>query len=420
MKMRSVGLVMLALSGVAGAALTAGPAAAQAGKALPPLKASLVRPSPIHVLPVDAADDAGLEQAEAMAVPAVSTLNAQYASLTTAPPPALAATPAEAPADQPEAAAAPPPGPSVAIARRIIDAAGAFNHYMRQASAIRATFGDGEAVTRALETGATYEQTQIEAGAIAYGALAALQEPSFVATLSELAPDPAAREAVIRQLIAEPEAVMQAPGARRAAARAAGAIGQMGGSLFTSGAAVKQAAYDVQHQAWSRTAILAPQVELARIKSQSAARFALKSEDTAALMNALVASRSSGESAVVDGPVSPMVAHALALAALAVMGGADEAHADQIAPLLTEAKSAECVKMARLNLYQCLSVAGPEYEDVFCLGQHAMIDTAQCVVQASGYAAPVAPGSVAVPVAGAPESPPAVMVPIALAAAPGH
>ena len=40
--------------------------------------------------------------------------------------------------------------------------------------------------------------------------------------------------------------------------------------------------------------------------------------------------------------------------------------------------------MAKLNLFQCLSVAGPEYEDVFCLGQHAVLDTGQCVAGAAG------------------------------------
>ena len=39
--------------------------------------------------------------------------------------------------------------------------------------------------------------------------------------------------------------------------------------------------------------------------------------------------------------------------------------------------------MAKLNYFQCLSVAGPHYEDVFCLGKHAIGDTAQCVVEAA-------------------------------------
>jgi hypothetical protein len=119
--------------------------------------------------------------------------------------------------------------------------------------------------------------------------------------------------------------------------------------------------------------------------------------------------------------VSPVVARGLALAALAVLGQADEEHGEQIVPLLADAQTTECVKMARLNLYQCLSVAGPQYEDVFCLGQHAMMDTGQCVVKAAGWAALPVPGSplsVSVPIATPAQrsAPPAVMVPIAFAA----
>jgi hypothetical protein len=45
--------------------------------------------------------------------------------------------------------------------------------------------------------------------------------------------------------------------------------------------------------------------------------------------------------------------------------------------------------MAKLNLYQCLAVAKPHYEDVFCLGQHAMIDTGHCLMKGVGVAEPV-------------------------------
>jgi hypothetical protein len=69
----------------------------------------------------------------------------------------------------------------------------------------------------------------------------------------------------------------------------------------------------------------------------------------------------------------------VALAALSVLGEARQAHA-----LMSEPRSASCLRMAKLNLYQCLASAGPHYEDIFCLGQHAMIDPGQCVVEATG------------------------------------
>jgi hypothetical protein len=40
--------------------------------------------------------------------------------------------------------------------------------------------------------------------------------------------------------------------------------------------------------------------------------------------------------------------------------------------------------MAKLNLFQCMAVAGPHYEDVFCLSQHAMLEAGQCLAEAAG------------------------------------
>ena len=54
-----------------------------------------------------------------------------------------------------------------------------------------------------------------------------------------------------------------------------------------------------------------------------------------------------------------------------------------ILPMLTEPDQAYCLNIAKLNLYECLSVSKPYYEDIFCLGQHAMIDPGQCVVDAT-------------------------------------
>ena len=76
-------------------------------------------------------------------------------------------------------------------------------------------------------------------------------------------------------------------------------------------------------------------------------------------------------------------ARSLALAAESILGHARGADRDRLTPLLTETDSAFWLKMAKLNLYQCMAVAGPQYEDMFCLGQHALYDTGQCVDHAA-------------------------------------
>jgi hypothetical protein len=100
-----------------------------------------------------------------------------------------------------------------------------------------------------------------------------------------------------------------------------------------------------------------------------------------------------------------MVARSLALAALAVLGAAGDESADQLTPVLSEATNAQCLKMAKLNLDQCLAVAGPHYEGLYCMGRHGLMETGQCVVTAVGWTAAPPP----------PAPSRSIMVPIALA-----
>ena len=74
----------------------------------------------------------------------------------------------------------------------------------------------------------------------------------------------------------------------------------------------------------------------------------------------------------------------LRAAALAVLGEAGENRADLIKAVMAEPASASCLNMSKLNLYQCLAVSKPHYEDVFCLGQHALMDTGQCLMKGAG------------------------------------
>ncbi len=307
----------------------------------------------------------------------------------------------------PEVSALQSSGPSVALARRVVESAEAFADYMQRASAVRPDYADTAGVVRAVRLAGVYEPVQLEEGAIAYVALAALQDPEFVRSVDALGRQGAG--GLAQQLAANPRLIMQLPNSAAAAARAAKALGRMGSSLSASGAAVKQSAYDIQHSAWSKGSVEAPAALLADVKARSALREALASDGGQAMLTSLTLLRS----ADVDGGsgrLTPVVAQGLTLAALAVLGEAGEEHTDRVAALLSDATSAQCLKMARLNLYQCLSVAGPNYEDVFCLGQHAMLETARCVADSSGWLAPAR--GVSVPVARSAS----IMVPIALAA----
>ncbi len=277
--------------------------------------------------------------------------------------------------------AAPAPGELAREAtpadRSLVAQAGAFESYMRRARAIEAGFSSPGEVAQALQTGASHEPVELENGMVAYAALAALQEPRFVAAVK------ADKSDLARRLAADPRAALDIPGADMAGARASGALYAQGVALSDQGAKVKRAAYTVQHQAWSTAKVSDPSGRLARVKRLSAVAYEPARDDAQHLQASLT------EGARRPGPPSPLVARGVALAALSVLGQERQART-----LMSEPRTTSCLHMAKLNFYQCLASAGPHYEDIFCLGQHAMIDTGQCVVEAT-KAAPLRQASLA-------------------------
>ena len=402
------GLAAARVAGLSLAAASLLSQAAAAQTAAPPLIQAEVRPSPIHAIPdgpVEALDGASALAAEAPTEASVGgTLNAQMAALRRSADAAQTLRVADAPAADVS------PRPTVAIARRVMDAAAAFDSYVHRASAISADPHEGGEVAKDVLIGAAYEPQQFQEGAIAYAALAALQDARFVQAVSDMGQDPAVRRDLVRRLLDQPEAALQLPAARGAGALVASVIGRLGDTVVSSGAAVKQASYTVQQQAWSKAPIDGPEALLASVKTQSATKIVLAPADAPALISNVVAAGKIGAAPQARGLApTATVARGLALAALAVLGAAGDESADQLTPVLSEAAGAQCLKMAKLNLNQCLAVAGPHYEGMFCLGRHGLMETGQCVITAVGWTA--AP----------PPAPPSrsIMVPIALASVSG-
>ncbi|WP_133254996.1 hypothetical protein [Phenylobacterium hankyongense] len=258
--------------------------------------------------------------------------------------------------------------PTARSDERLEAQASAFESFMHKASGIDASFSGPGEVSQALQTGASHEPKQFEAGMIAYAAMAALQEPGFVAGVQRASRD----RDLANRLTANPELATDLPGGDAAAARANAALFRQGEALADDGQKVKRAAYSVQHQAWSKARVPDPAGRLSRVKRLSTVSYQASAGDEARMRGAVAQGGRRG------GATSPVVARGVALAALSVLGQSDRGRA-----LMSEPRTAMCLRMAKLNLYQCLASAGPHYEDIFCLGQHAMIDPGQCVVEAT-------------------------------------
>lgn len=301
---------------------------------------------------------------------------------------ALVASCAEAP-PKVIAPPAPPPAPTVSLSPRLIELASAYRHYLNGVTAITPAFENGDGVAASLRTGSQYEPQQLAKGAIAYGAVVALQDRTFVEGVRIYAKDPVQRRQVAYEILKDPAYAVGLSGSASAAGQVIAALGSDGQRLYDNGKVIKQAAYDIQKQAWSKADVPARDVRLAHAKSVSAAAMAGSVDETARLQQASSGASSTGAPAApVAPPYTPTVVRALAVAALAVLGEASEANVGTVMPLVVEPNVGMCMNMSKLNLYQCLAVSRPHYEDVFCLGQHGMMDTGRCMIRASGLPEP--------------------------------
>ncbi|RAK65543.1 hypothetical protein [Phenylobacterium kunshanense] len=241
--------------------------------------------------------------------------------------------------------------------------AGAFEAYTRRAAAIDPAFSGPDEIGARLRTAAGYEPRQLEASMIAYAALAAMQEPQFVRGVR------AASRDLGRRLVNDPDSALALPGGTAAAARANAALVQRGQALASAGARVKKTSYSIQHQAWSRARVPNGPQRLAAVKS--AAGYRADPGDRTRLTSALADGGRRGGG-------SPVVNRAVAVAALTILGQDGPARS-----LMSERRSGQCLRTAKLNFHQCLAAAGTHYEDIYCLGVHAMADPGQCVVDAT-------------------------------------
>ncbi len=202
------------------------------------------------------------------------------------------------PPPPPPVVAAPPAPPPITLSSSIVEKASAFRGYMQRAGAIGSTFENGEQIQASLKVGVGYEPKQFLSGATAYAAVLALQDPTFVASVRSFAADPAQRQQVINQLIADPAYAVGFKGSDTAAGRIIDTLGADGLKLYTAGKAVKQAAYDVQRSKWSTLPVLDRDGRLAYAKTMSATPALADSADVAALRQASLSGMPSASAAI--------------------------------------------------------------------------------------------------------------------------
>jgi len=287
---------------------------------------------------------------------------------------------------------APPPPPSVSLSSKLIEQASAYRAYLGRTTMISPAFANGQQVSEGVRTGAAYQPDQLVRGAIVYGAIAALQDPTYVAGVRAYVNDPKQRQQIAYEIMKDPAYAAGIQGSASAAGLVVAALSPPARKLLDQGRAVRQAAYDVQRSPWSKSEVAGRDARLLQAKQLSQTPGLGETGETMKLQQASVGAAPLGLTGVdAAPPYSPMVVRSLALAALAALGYADDASLASVTPLIADPTTSTCLNMSKLNLYQCLAVAKPYYEDVFCLGQHVMEDTGACLIRGAGLTVPPDP-----------------------------
>jgi hypothetical protein len=287
----------------------------------------------------------------------------------------------------------PPPAGPVGLPDRLLGDAAAYEAYLSRVTATTpAGFTDGASVAQALKTAAAYEPGVLVRGEIAYGAVAALQDPTFVAQVRAAGNSPENRKLMVDYILQDPGYAFRFQGADAAAGLIKAALGGAGLRLYATGKLIKQSAYDVQHQMWSRADVTDRPGRLASVEAAAAQGIEPASERVAVLQRAASgAERLPLTAPSAAPPYTPLLARSMQLAAIAAIGEATDAAYDRLTTLTADTDTDACLHMAKLNLYQCLAVAKPHYEDIFCMGQHVMIDTGACLARGVGVEVPADP-----------------------------
>ncbi len=282
----------------------------------------------------------------------------------------------------------PPPGP-VALPQHTLADAAAFEAYLERVDATSPAFTNGQSVSVALRGATAYEPHALIRGAVAYAAVAALENPTFGAEVRAAGTPPENRRLMVGYLLADPGYAFLFKGADGAAGLAREALGSGGNKLLAAGRAIKQSAYDIQHQPWSKLEVIDRGGRLKAVEVESASPMPEAPDHIAALLSAATGGTPLPITAgPAQPPYTPLVARAVQLAAIAALGEVGDADYDRLASVATDETTATCLHMAKLNLYQCLAVSKPNYEDVFCMGQHGMADTGACLARNAGVSMP--------------------------------
>jgi hypothetical protein len=321
---------------------------------------------------------------------------------------AASAQDAGAPATNEAAATAAPAAPASGALRTALNAYAAYQTDVSELRSSRiANDGDLEG---ALDRVARHNRDSLTHGWVAYGGYTAAQSPAFVQGVRDAA-QYYGRDAVIWAIAADPRYARGLRGGNEATRMLLDAATSDGARIIAVADRYQEMAYDLQRQRWANAVAPQQAARVQRIRSLGApgAPVAAIPDSVSPRLTVAALSMSPtsdpsafggrrfwdavrGGAEVVEVTSTPVTyqwrVHAprgealdrmASLAALQALDATDNAHTSAVSQLMHDQRSRDCLEMAQLQLYQCMSAARFRYENAFCLGQHGLRDVGLCI-----------------------------------------
>jgi hypothetical protein len=289
-------------------------------------------------------------------------------------------------------------------------AVNAYAAYQNDVSELRtAQVGNADQLESALDRVARHNRDSFTRGWVAYGAYTAAQSPAFVQGVRDAAAY-YGRDAVIWAVSVDPSYARGLRGGAEATRMLLDSANADSARIIGVADRYQELAYSMQRQRWANAVAPQQAARVQRVRSlavSGAPANAVPAEYAPRLTVATLSGSPSNDPnsfggrrfwdslrggpevvAVSSTPASAQfrvnVTRGEALdrmAAVAALQALDatQSHQSAVSQLLSDPRSRDCLEMAQLQLYQCMSAARFRYENAFCLGQHGLRDVGRCI-----------------------------------------
>lgn len=309
-----------------------------------------------------------------------------------------------------EAEPAPAPAAAAATTADMRAAVNAYAAYQNDVSDLRAsTIASDADLEGALDRVARHNRDALTRGWVAYGGYTAAQSPTFVQGVRDAA-QYYGRDAVVWALTADPAYARTLRGGNEVTRMLLSSATADSARIISVADRYREMAYELQRQRWANGVAQRQADRVQRIRSLGApgAEVTPLPAEYSPRLDVTVLSLSPASDAAVYGgrrfwdsvrggeqvlevsstPANQWRVNAtrgMALDRMAALGAIqaldvpETQQASAISQLMNDQRSRDCLEMAQLQLYQCMSAARFRYENAFCLGQHGLRDIGMCI-----------------------------------------